>query len=312
MNRLDRSHLEAEVNFLEQQLEQLGERATLTRRSLSSRLDEIRRQLAAFAPDLREPAKVVLTFRGRPVLGTHGMMADFGAAVTRSFSDAVSAMAASIDRPLNAMGPIPNREQNRLLITGTAIGSFGFEFEEMGHALQPIDQRSTIDIALERTQQLLESTTETDDVLADRLLEVDPRALEKVKGFLRVLADEEATCAMERDGVRFAFSNVEQVVTSLDRLSSDNIREENILKVGVLTGVIPGRRLFEFTADDDAQPIFGTIGQQIEEPGLLTGHWGDRFSATIHVTRVGNGRPRYLLIRADRVDADPPPPETAD
>lgn len=307
MNRLGRSHLEAEANFLEQQLGELGQRATLTRRSLASRLDEVRRQLAAAVPDLREPAKVALTFRGRPVLGTHGMMADFGAAVTRAFSDAVSAVAASIDRPLNAMGPIPNREQNRLLITGTAVGSFGFEFEELGHPLQLIDQRSTVDIALERTQQFLESTTETDEILADRLQEIDPRAVEKIKGFLRILADEEATCAIERDGVRFAFANVEQVATSLDRLSADNIREETLEKVGVLTGVIPGRRLFEFTADNDPQPIFGSIGQQIEEPGLLTGHWGDRFSATIQVTRVGNGRPRYLLIRADRVDADGPP-----
>ncbi len=28
------------------------------------------------------------------------------------------------------MGPIPNRDQNQLLITNTAVGSFGFELEE--------------------------------------------------------------------------------------------------------------------------------------------------------------------------------------
>lgn len=27
------------------------------------------------------------------------------------------------------MGPIPNRDKNQLVITSTAIGSFGFEFE---------------------------------------------------------------------------------------------------------------------------------------------------------------------------------------
>ncbi|WP_157652948.1 hypothetical protein [Burkholderia ubonensis] len=307
MNRLERSHLEAEVTFLEEQLREIGQDAGLTRLSLESRLNEVREQLVAAPEDAREPAKAIVTFRGKPVLGTHGVMADFGAAVTKAFSDAVSTVAASIDRPLNAMGPIPNREQNRLLITGTAIGSFGFEFEEM--AVLPLldDQRSAVDVALERTQKLLESTTESDEVLAENLQNTDPRAVEKVKAFLKVLSDSEATCAIERNGQRFLFSNIEQIETSLARLSEDNIHEEIIRKPGTMTGSMPGRRQFEFRPDGEEVLIYGTIGPQIEEPGRVLGQWGSRFIATIHVTRVGNGLAKYQLTRVDRLDALNPP-----
>jgi hypothetical protein len=230
-------------------------------------------------------------------------MADFGVNATKAFTEAVSTMAASVVRPLAAMGPIPNREQNRLLITGTAVGSFGFELEEVGNAVADADGPSPVEIALEKTQKLLESTTAGDEQLADALLDIDPRAVDKVKGFLAVLADGEATCAFEQHGHRFAFSNIEQVTTSLDRLSADNIHEETMRMTGSLTGVLPNRRHFEFVRDGEQQPIFGTISPMVEEPGLLAGgHWGDRFDVEMTVTRVGNGRPRYVLVSARRID----------
>jgi hypothetical protein len=302
MNRLERSNLASEQQFLREQIAALPDRARMTRRSLESRLETVMSSLEQAGEVTREPARAVLTFRGLPVLGTHGVMADFGATATKAFSDAVSAVAASVGRPLAAMGRIPNRDQNRLLITGTALGSFGFELEEVGSSLVEAEQETPVEIALEKTQRLLESTTGTDEQLADTLSEVDPRAVEKVKGFLAVLADAEATCAFEQHGRRFVFSNVEQVATSLGRLSSDNIHEENVRLRGVLQGVLPGRRQFEFLADGEEQPVFGTISPLIEQPGVLTGQWGNRFDVEMTVTRVGNGRPRYVLREATRVD----------
>ncbi|WP_175976452.1 hypothetical protein [Burkholderia sp. BCC1047] len=304
MNRLERSHLLAEASFLEDQLNEIGPNAVLTRMSLESRLGEIRESLQNLE-ETREPAKAIVTFRGRPVLGTHGIMADFGAMVAKAFSDAVSTVAASIDRPLNAMGPIPNKENNRLLITGTATGSFGFEFEEMAPPPLLQDEESAVSIALHRTQMLIESTTESDESLAENLLNTDKRAIDKVKSFLKVLSDAEATCAIERGGHRFSFSNIEQIETSLERLSEDNIHEEVIRIDGTMIGSIPGRRQFEFRPDGEVASIYGTVGPQIEEPGIALGRWGARFTATIQVTRVGNGQAKYQLIRLDRLDEQP-------
>jgi len=46
-----------------------------------------------------------------------------------SFTETVAAMAASLTGPLAAMGPIRDREQHQLLITSTALGSFGLSLK---------------------------------------------------------------------------------------------------------------------------------------------------------------------------------------
>lgn len=61
--------------------------------------------------------------------GSHGVVADFASKAAGFFTDAFTAVAAGLAENLRYMGPIPDKEKNQLLITGTAIGSFGFEFE---------------------------------------------------------------------------------------------------------------------------------------------------------------------------------------
>ena len=130
-------------------------------------------------------ARAKLTFDGVPVIRSHGIFADFGMKAVSSFTDAVASIAASLTTPLAAMGRIPNRDQNQLLITSTAVGSFGFELEE--HSAEQLvlglENASPVAIALERTQALLQSTLGDDDALADIASETDPRALDKVRNF---------------------------------------------------------------------------------------------------------------------------------
>ena len=95
--------------------------------SLESRLESAKAALATLPYHLATKAR--LTFRGKPVFGSHGIAADFGGKAADAFSDAFAAVAAGLKEGLRYMGPIPNRDKNQLLITGTAIGSFGFEFE---------------------------------------------------------------------------------------------------------------------------------------------------------------------------------------
>ena len=44
-----------------------------------------------------------LTFNGLPVIGSHGIFADFGMKAVSSFTDAVATVAASLSAPLAAM-----------------------------------------------------------------------------------------------------------------------------------------------------------------------------------------------------------------
>jgi len=134
MNQQDRIHLLSELTFLRERLAELPDSAKIMRISTESRIRGIENRLAEEPVNEREPERVQLTFNGLPVIGSHGIFAEFG-------MKAVTAVAASLCTPLAAMGPIPNREQHQLLITNTALGSFGFELEEYrnGHACSSIN-----------------------------------------------------------------------------------------------------------------------------------------------------------------------------
>ena len=118
----------SEIRELENLLAAIPEGNVIERMSLESRLESARAALAALPQQMIAP-KARLTFRGKPVFGSHGIAADFGGKAAGAFSDAFAAVAAGLSESLRDMGPIPNRDKNQLVITSTAIGSFGFEFE---------------------------------------------------------------------------------------------------------------------------------------------------------------------------------------
>ena len=129
MNRQDALHLLGERKFLQERLAELPASARITRISTESRLRVVDERLAQAPVDEREPARARLTFKGRPVIDSHGIFADFGMKAVNSFTEAV---AASLTAPLAAMGPIPNREQNQLLITSTALGHSASNWKNTG------------------------------------------------------------------------------------------------------------------------------------------------------------------------------------
>jgi Helicase conserved C-terminal domain len=226
MNRSEHLHLLGEKTALERMIAETPEEDVIDRASLTARLENVEAALAQAQPDQREPARVRVTFKGRPVIGSHGIFAEFGMKAVNSFAESVAAMAAPLTAPLAATGPIPNRDQHQLLITSTALGSFGFELEEYRTGQLTLGDGSAVAQALDRTQSLLRGTLGTDDELADSAAEADRRALDKVRAFLETLADDEAVCTLQFGDSTVSFSDVGQVRTSIKRLSQDNLREQ--------------------------------------------------------------------------------------
>jgi hypothetical protein len=296
MNPQDRMHLLAERKFLRARLAQLPESARVMRINTQSHLRGIEQRLANEPTDGREPAHVRLTFNGRPVVGSHGIFAEFAMRAVNSFTEAVSAVAASLSAPLAAMGPIPNREQHQLLITNTALGSFGFELEEYQDVQALPEEASPVAEAVERTQALLQGTLGTDDQLADSAADTDPRALDKVRTFLQILADYEATCAVQYRDRSFRFADVGQVRNSLARLSQENLQEAEQVLQGEFQGVLPKGRTFEFKLAGDGGVVRGKIGPAIQNAAELNARLNQTVTIRVMVTRVGNGRSRYLLM----------------
>lgn len=295
MTRNERNQLLAERSTLTRLFGQTPEVNVIDRMSLQSRLRQVEQRIAALPADEREPARVRLTFRGRPVVGSHGVFAQFGMDATKAFTDAVAMLAAGISRPLADVGPIPGRDQNQLLITRTALGSFGFELEEHRDTQLRLDDESALALALEQAQELLEGAAGSDDELTDAAAGVDQRVLGAFKNFLDTLATNEAVCAVEYRERKFSFRDVSQVRRSANRLVQENVHEQEAQFAGEFQGVLPKRRTFEFKLADDDTVISGKIGPDVHDPDELNQHLHQSVKATFAATRLGTGRPRYVL-----------------
>ncbi len=169
----------AEIRELEELLTAIPEENVIERMSLEARL-QTARDLLAKLPQIREAPKARLTFRGRPVFGSHGISADFGAKAAGAFSDAFAVVAAGLSEGLRHIGPIPNRDRNQLLITGTAIGSFGFEFELPTQSATLLPEIERAEEAMQKIENLFRLAAKgSDDDIAEVIDEIHPRAVKK-------------------------------------------------------------------------------------------------------------------------------------
>ena len=297
MNVQEIHFLQAELGELNAILEELPEDRVIERSSLESRKREVEEILAANPLPVREPVQVVLRFRGKPVVDQHGVYADFGAAAVGAFEAAVAAVGSSQSTSLGSRGVLPNRDDYRLMITGTVPGSFGFELEEVGREDGSFPELSLVESAISQTRAILRASVGSDDELTDAIAGADPRALEAVRGFLKTLVDQEAVCDLAfRDEV-FEFTDVEQVRRGRQRLSADNIHEKERELVGRFQGVLPKRRTFEFWVDEGDEVITGKVGAGIEDAGVINRLLDVSVRITVQVRQVGVGRPSFILLK---------------
>lgn len=295
MDRTEFTHAQAEISFLDRMTKN-GGLSNLTRMSLQSRMNQVAASLRDPGRGAFAPAKAIVTYRGAPVRGVHGMVAEFGAAVTTKFSDAVAAIAASLSGVLNDFGPIPNKAQNQILITGTALGSFGFEFEEApsAEAQMPLEGTTPVSQAFELVAELLEASTKSDEELSEPASRLGTRALGMVSEYLDKLIAYEAFCSVTTRDHVFAFSSVDQVRISRSRLSAENISEKGVDFTGQFLGAFPAERRFEFQTLDGVV-IHGRITAEIEDPSEINAHLNRTFTIKVNARTVGRGRPRYSI-----------------
>lgn len=295
MNRTEFTHAKAELSFLDRVSNRAGI-SELTKLSLQSRIAKVSASLRDPGQGAYSPARATVTYRGAPVRGVHGILAEFGAVATTKFSDAVAAVAASIGGVLNDFGRIPNRSQNQILITGTALGSFGFEFEEAPppDAQLPLDGTTAVSQAFELVAELLEASTKGDEELSEPASRLGTRELKLVAEYLEKLIAYEAFCSVKTRDHAFSFNSVDQVRISKSRLSIENIDEQDVSLVGEFLGAFPADRRFEFKTSDGVI-LHGRIAAEIEDPAEINAHLNKPVTIKATSRTVGKGRPRYTL-----------------
>ncbi|KQQ34057.1 hypothetical protein ASF61_22470 [Duganella sp. Leaf126] len=298
--------ISSEIAELEGILATMPQAEVIARISFESRLRAARAALAAAVhpPDVK---KAKLTFRGKPVFGSHGIAAEFGTKAAGAFSDAFSAVVAGLSESLQYMGPIPDKAKNQLLITGTAIGSFGFELELPPQKNDLFPDAGRTNEALQKLQDLLRISAEgSDDEIAELVEEIHPRAVRKVADFLGYLIQNHALCGLEFEDKFFRFDSRKHLEVSAERLQEGNIRERDEDFIGSFAGMLPGGRTFEFDVADGSQTIKGKVAADIEDPDLINREWLKRpAKIKLGVIQVGKGRPRYTFKTWDALTAWP-------
>lgn len=299
MNREEYYAYVSEIQELETLLQEISADRVLERKSLEARLKAAKTAIHGLE-ESELSFTVKLTFRGKPVLDSHGIGADFGSKAAGAFSEAITAIAAGTSIDLQGKGPIPDKQKNQLLITGTAIGSFGFEFElpkeiTNNHATE---QQRPVENAISIFQELLKRVaTGSDDDIGELIDEIPPRAIKKTSEFLNLVAQNEAWCAVDFKEKHFRFQDLEQLKVSSKRLQETNIQEKNEVLEGEFQGILPYSRTFEFKLVDQQTIIKGKVESSIKDLDNLNRNLlHKRVKVTFIIKRVGNGKPRYSVL----------------
>lgn len=296
MKIFDKSSLRSEIEEVTRLLKMVSPGDVFTRAGLERRFRTLSDQLDA-DPGTHFQSRI--TFRGAPVVGSYGISATFGAKAMAAFSDAVSAVGASLRGGLAARGPLPDRPDFEMLITGTAVGSFGFELESRNRELI---EGGTVQEAVDRAQLLLEaSSTEADEALAEAAVDLDRRAIATVRTFAEVLAQHGALCTVATANRTFSFASQQAVARSITRLGEDNIVEEDGELSGVLVGVLPNNRTAEFRIDT-GEVIRGKVDRTVGELDSLHEVVNRRSRISVRATQVGGGRPKFLFIGRPKLE----------
>lgn len=145
-------------------------------------------------------------------------------------------------------------------------------------------------------RELMEvSATGSDEEISDIAVDIHPRAVRKVAEFVSLLAQSEATCALEISGRSFRYADVDQLRQSASRLADENIKEDRVELVGAFIGFLPKSRNFEFLIAGEDTVVRGKVSPEIHETQFLA----DLLNSVVHVSfdtiQIGQGRPRYTL-----------------
>lgn len=298
MKKHELSSIYGEINQVKSLLDSLDDSEFLNKMSLRSRLENLN-SLAERLEKTKTKATATsrIFFRGTPVLGTTGIIADFATKAMGAFTDSITAVSASLNSSLPLMGPIPNRQDHQLMITDIVRGSFGFKIEEHSNELD-LDCESSISKAMELTSSLIESSiTDDDDQLSEIASEIDNRALVKIRAFMKVVCDSNATFTIKNDNKEINVTSTVQLRKALERLSEDNIRESEETFEVIFKGSIPHRRTFEFVLKGSEEWLHGKIDPSLDVSDEINRNIHKPASATMHTTKIGHGKTKYRLVR---------------
>ena len=194
-------------------------------------------------------------FGGRPVIGSYGIQAEFGAKAIGEFQTLVSSAFAASDGPLGARGPVPHSDRAQLLLTDVTRGSFGFILQQSDDAqLFETATKGVLSGVLDLIFRVASPDQETFESITE---EVDSRVLGGLRTFFRLLDEAGATLRIVEDRREFTLQR-DEIVLAHERTEDVTFDEREGQATGAIY-ILPSSRRFELHQLEGGEVLRGTV-----------------------------------------------------
>lgn len=272
----------------------------------SSRKEELQREITAIQAKPDNSAGIALFFGGRPVIGSRGILANFAGKALENYQDMVAKRYAAIESgsPLGERGPVPGRNNAKLMVTEVARGSFGFVLEEATEDADLIGTplKHVVDEVSDLIYRLSLEDEEGFESIADTL---DDRLLGSIRAFFKTLDEAGATVKLVEGQKEFTLQR-EDVERARARADTMEIGEREQQHAGTVF-LLPDGHKFELHPGEGAPVLRGTITAEClkeirgDSPAIPADVIGRPWKATLKVRevrqRTGAPKVSYTLIK---------------
>jgi hypothetical protein len=282
----------------------------------SQRVARLERELAGMSNAIeQDPPGVALFFGGRPIVGSHGIKAAFGAQAVGKFQKLVSQRYAAAELgPLSSRGRVPLSEETQLLVTDVVRGSFGFVLQGAGTSNGDAVLRQVVD---EVADTLSRMAAPDDALFNEAAADVDNRQLGALKEFFKLLDDEGASLRIV-EGERDFELTTQAVQRARQRAEALTIEDRVETLEGEVIGWAEFSLRFELRSHVDRSVVMGSVSAEAMGRLLMEGvnplHRHVRASVKTREVRLRSRAPKKTFALQSIEMIEPPadwPPRTA-
>ena len=228
-------------------------------KQLTRRVERLEHELSEIEANNDARAAITLFFDGEPVVGSHSISASFSSKMLDYFQELLSEdMAVEQYGDIGERGMLPETQSN-LMITGVALGSFGFTLEEKESQLI----KTPTAVAIERVTDKIKSVaSQSESDFGEVLEDLHARELVTLRKFFKTLGTEHATMRLQ-DNTREIKLDEASIQRARDRVDRADIKED-ITSIQCLIFLLPNQKRFEATTLDNVT-FGGTVAPKAIE-----------------------------------------------
>lgn len=307
--RLSLQVLRDDLAYVEEMLRQQTDPNDTVTIMWRNRRDALRKEIATLASTEQRLASIALIFSGDPVVGSQEIRADFAAKALESYQNLISTVFADhLSVSVSERGRIPHSAQSKLYLREIIHGSMGFVLGEITPEfipLVPTALKETVD----KTSEIINKLSVLDVAsFEDEIEKLKPRVIKAVQTFTKTLDEHGAETRIVGEREELSL-NRSQIRSLHERLKGVQVDEEEERRPGILDGVLPERRTYEFTPDATEQSLSGTasdeiIAQYLANASAMVRKRGIATFRLIRTIRSGSAPKEQRFLESFEIDAD--------